>query len=135
MIYRRAGHEDRDEILGINTEAEKTVPDTPFHRSGKGLIGTRIPLDAFFVAQENGRIVGIVSALPLDNHYWHVGHFYVVPEYRGNGVARGLLEAAAAWHRQAGRRAALIMGDPELMGVYGSVGFTEVGKVMQWEHE
>jgi GNAT superfamily N-acetyltransferase len=51
----------------------------------------------YFVADENGRIVGLAGVSPG----W-VEQLYVLPELQGRGVGSALLDAAVAWRRKAG---------------------------------
>lgn len=63
--------------------------------------------DAFaaaFVAEDEGTLVGFVSggiesAPPsrLPDRHLTIGHFYVVPPYRGLGIGRQLFRAIAEW--------------------------------------
>jgi ribosomal protein S18 acetylase RimI-like enzyme len=66
--------------------------------------------DSFaFFAEEDGRLVGYVVGFYDEPHFmWstgrvgHIDSFYVLPELRGRGVGRLLMEAAYAEMRQAG---------------------------------
>ena len=66
--------------------------------------------DSFaFLAEEEGRLVGYVVGFYDEPHFmWstgrvgHIDSFYVLPELRGRGVGRLLMEAAYAEMRQAG---------------------------------
>ena len=66
--------------------------------------------DSFaFFAEEEGRLVGYVVGFYDEPHFmWstgrvgHIDSFYVMPELRGRGVGRLLMEAAYAEMRQAG---------------------------------
>ena len=66
--------------------------------------------DSFaFFAEEEGRLVGYVVGFYDEPHFmWstgrvgHIDSFYVLPELRGRGVGRLLMEAAYAEMRQAG---------------------------------
>ena len=62
-----------------------------------------------FLAEEEGRLVGYVVGFYDEPHFmWstgrvgHIDSFYVLPELRGRGVGRLLMEAAYAEMRQAG---------------------------------
>jgi ribosomal protein S18 acetylase RimI-like enzyme len=62
-----------------------------------------------FFAEEEGRLVGYVVGFSDEPHFmWstglvgHIDSFYVLPELRGCGVGRLLMEAAYAEMRQAG---------------------------------
>ena len=73
--------------------------------------------DSFaFLAEEDGRLVGYVVGFYDEPHFmWstgrvgHIDSFYVLPELRGRGVGRLLMEAAYAEMRQAGATMALEM--------------------------
>ena len=66
--------------------------------------------DSFaFFAEEEGRLVGYVVGFYDEPHFmWstgrvgHIDSFYVMPELRGRGVGRLLMDAAYAEMRQAG---------------------------------
>ena len=66
--------------------------------------------DSFaLLADEDGRLVGYVVGFYDEPHFmWstgrvgHIDNFYVLPELRGRGVGRLLMEAAYAEMRQAG---------------------------------
>ena len=64
-----------------------------------------------------------------------IGDLYVLPAARGHGVARALVEAAAAWSRRIGCSALLVTitaeGEREhgLVGFYDRLGFAIAGRV------
>jgi GNAT superfamily N-acetyltransferase len=67
--------------------------------------GQRVP--EVLIAVENDRLLGTVSIvendLPGSEHLnpW-LASLYVLPEHRGRGVARTLVQAAEAWAKKAG---------------------------------
>ena len=87
-----------------------------------------------FVAEDEGRPVGYVIGFYEEPHFmWetgrvgHVDSFYVLPETRGQGVGRRLMEAAYAAMREAGASTVALemVADNEVArGFYEQEGFT-----------
>jgi ribosomal protein S18 acetylase RimI-like enzyme len=84
-----------------------------------------------FMAVDAGRVVGWADVFPAWAHaVAHVGSLGmgVLPEYRGQGIGRRLLEAciAKAWARGITRIELEVRADNErAIGLYKSVGFTQ----------
>jgi predicted GNAT family acetyltransferase len=57
-----------------------------------------------FFIEENGARLAQMTYRHLDAGRILIDHTYVEPRLRGRGVARSLLDAAAAWARGSGRR-------------------------------
>ncbi len=57
---------------------------------------------AFWVAEADGGVVGLVCAWPLADGAWELAKMYVAPTHRGGGVAPALAEAAEAHARAQG---------------------------------
>ncbi len=87
-----------------------------------------------FFAEEDGRLVGYVIGFFEQPHFmWetgrvgHVDSFYVLPEMRGRGVGRLLMEAAYAAMRDAGAETValeMVAADEIARRFYEREGFT-----------
>jgi GNAT superfamily N-acetyltransferase len=86
---------------------------------------------------ENG-LVGIVSVTTMLYIEWgrlgEIGDLYVLPEERGLGIARALVQAAIAWCRSRGCSAVAVTITPEgeaahsLSRFYAKFGFAPTGR-------
>jgi aminoglycoside 6'-N-acetyltransferase I len=65
-----------------------------------------------------------------------IGDLYVVPEARGRGIARALVDASLAWCRERGCASVQVVITPEgqgahdLMGFYRRLGFSPTGRTL-----
>ncbi len=84
--YRSA---DLDSIVELESRA---FPVGPYSRRMLSSI-FRNPLSFTFVAEEDGRIIGYASVLPLDAESADVESIAVDPDYQGRGIGGILLEA------------------------------------------
>jgi len=92
------------------------------------------------VASNKGHIVGIVTVTSLLYIEWgrlgEIGDLYVLPEARGNGIARRLVQAAIAWCRAGGCSAVEVIMTPlgeaahGLSNFYSRLGFAATGRTI-----
>lgn len=85
----------------------------------------------FSVLTDAGRVVGTVAALPKDEGTVEIKRLYLLPEYRGRGHGRALMEHALARARGAGCRVAVAWSDARLETahrVYDRLGFDRIGE-------
>ncbi len=85
----------------------------------------------FYVLVDQGRVVGTVAAVPKDAATAEVKRLYLLPEYRGRGQGRALLEHILDRIRQAGHREAIAWSDVRLETahkVYDRLGFERIGE-------
>jgi putative acetyltransferase len=85
----------------------------------------------FSVLVDGGRVVGTVAAVPRDGSTWELKRLYLLPEYRGRGQGRALIEHALARARAAGGRDAVAWSDVRLETahhVYVRLGFEPIGR-------
>ena len=94
--------------------------------------------NAVLLAIEGEEVLGIITlttSFGLDfGLSAELEDLYVVPEARGRGIASGLLDAALAWCRARGVRAAYLVVLPDdaaagrLLRFYGARGFVDEGR-------
>jgi putative acetyltransferase len=91
-----------------------------------------------FLAREGSASVGVatVTANFGIEYAWaaELEDLYVVPEHRGRGIARLLIEECEAWARRQGCSSVLVTVTPEgqhrhdLVGLYRHLGFADRGR-------
>lgn len=96
----------------------------------------RSPAHAVLVAEDTGRVVGLVTAHP----YWpapvyeerlevYVNELVVDPAWRGRGIGRALVEAVRAWARRLGAvrvRAGVVSANARARAFWQHVGATDL---------
>ncbi|HEX3497298.1 MAG TPA: GNAT family N-acetyltransferase, partial [Methylocella sp.] len=90
------------------------------------------------VAINNGHFVGIVTVTSMLYIEWgrlgEIGDLYVLPEARGNGIARCLVQAAINWCRARGCSSVEVVLTPlgeaahGLSSFYSRLGFAATGR-------
>jgi putative acetyltransferase len=84
----------------------------------------------FLVARDDGRAVGCVALMPIEDGIGEIKRVWTVPEARGRGVASALLAAIEAAAR-ARRMPALMLEtsdkQPDAVGLFRKHGFVERG--------
>jgi GNAT superfamily N-acetyltransferase len=88
----------------------------------------------------DGQPVGVVTVTTMLYVEWgrmaEIGDLYVLPEHRGRGIARALVQAAVAWSRELGCSAVEVVMTPEgeashgLSQFYKALGFAETGRTI-----
>jgi len=84
------------------------------------------PLGRTFVAEAGGVRLGMVFLRPSGPEAMEIKRLYVLPEARGTGAGRALLDAAVAAAKAAGARALRLDTARSLrpaLALYGSMGF------------
>ncbi|HEY3010661.1 MAG TPA: GNAT family N-acetyltransferase [Micromonosporaceae bacterium] len=85
-----------------------------------------------FIAEVDGRFVGHAGgiAAPHEPLLTVVFAVYITPEYRGTGLLADLVDAVAAWSRDAGRPELLlevVTGNERARRAYERLGFVDTG--------
>lgn len=80
-----------------------------------------------YVLEEDGRLVGFYSLMPLDPGRVELGHLFVDPTDIGQGHGRRLIEHAAAEARRRGWDVLVIQGDPNARLFYEACGAVRIG--------
>jgi GNAT superfamily N-acetyltransferase len=102
------------------------------------------PGEGLWIAEDDGRAVGTVTLNDLGGGLGRLGHLVLLPEARGSGVGRRLVETVLETAREAGyeRLELYTFSDLRAAGqLYRSVGFEKVsgehtvrwGREMEWE--
>jgi len=92
------------------------------------------------VALNKGHFVGIVTVTSMLYIEWgrlgEIGDLYVLPEARGNGIARRLVQASIDWCRDQGCNAVEVVTTPlgeaahGLSNFYSRLGFAATGRTI-----
>jgi RimJ/RimL family protein N-acetyltransferase len=87
---------------------------------------------AQFVADPGGRLIGHAggTVLPEEPHVTVVFAVYVTPAHRGTAVLPDLIDAVAAWSRDAGRpdlMLEVVVGNDRAVRAYERLGFVDTG--------
>lgn len=85
----------------------------------------------FAVLLDGARVVGTVAALPHGAGACEIKRVYLLPEYRGRGHGRALMEYIIDWALDAGYRAAIAWSDVRFTtahAVYARLGFERFGE-------
>jgi ribosomal protein S18 acetylase RimI-like enzyme len=91
-----------------------------------------------FVWDEGGKVAGNVSVSQAGWDRWHISNVAVASAYRSRGIARRLMQAALTYiWEQGGRWVTLQVREdnPVAVSLYRSLGFEELGKVVEMELE
>ena len=89
---------------------------------------------ALLLARSGEQVLGCAAVHPLASREQsaEMKRLYVLPEARGRGVGRALIEACAMWAREHGARELLLDTVPEAMPgavrLYRSLGFEPTGR-------
>ena len=85
---------------------------------------------AFWVLEEDGRLVGTVAVVPLSDTEVEIKRVYLDAALRGQGWGRRLLEHAIAWARARGYQRLSLWSDLKFERAhvaYRRLGFTQAG--------
>src|SRR5919197_4358120 len=85
----------------------------------------------FWVLVDDGRVVGTVAVVPNGRVACEIKRLYLLPEYRGRGLGRALMEQTLDWARASGYQHIVAWSDARLRtahGVYERMGFTRFGE-------
>jgi GNAT superfamily N-acetyltransferase len=114
LAVRRASTRDLDTVVSLRLALLREYSDHPIYgrlrsdaeRHARPLFASQLssPLEAMFIAEQDGRPVGILrcvetQASPLlePERYAYVSSVYVVPDRRRSGVLQAMLDAAERW--------------------------------------
>jgi putative acetyltransferase len=89
------------------------------------------PHGAFFVARQNGRIVGSIGVERLATNRAELHRLYLEKNLRGYGFGRALVEAAIAWCREKGITHLMLWSDTRFdraHALYERMGFQRTGE-------
>lgn len=97
----------------------------------------RFDLDATFVAEADGAVVGLISLYANEEGGAELG-MMVAKDWRRRGVGRALLDAAVAWARARGLRRLLLdvfARNDAAISLYRGFGFVEDGRTREIARE
>ena len=105
------------------SDFDSDLLDIPGHYADRG--------GWFSVLTDAGRVVGTVAAVPKDAAACEIKRLYLLPQYRGRGLGRALMEHILDRVREAGFREAVAWSDVRLETahqVYDRLGFERIGE-------
>ncbi|WP_129714022.1 GNAT family N-acetyltransferase [Pedobacter sp. SYP-B3415] len=88
------------------------------------------------LAYADDKAVGCGAFKPFDEQRIEIKRMYVLPEYRGKGVATAMLKELEAWAVEEGRTKAVLetgKRQPEAIALYHKVGYTDIPNFGQYE--
>ncbi|MEO1291997.1 MAG: GNAT family N-acetyltransferase [Pseudomonadota bacterium] len=141
---RRAINEDAALIAPLYADffAEDGIetPDREIEENLAAMLAD--PRAAVFVAEASGRPVGLVSATTSIGVEFglsaEIEDLFMLPAYRGHGIARQLFEQAMAWCMAEGAREIVLVITPlaeqaqGLTQLYEKFGFRRSGRIMMY---
>ncbi len=110
--------------------AEATYTPYPPGRFEPELVRDHVAL----VAEEGGEVVGTVYANLSNPHFGYVFGVYTVPQARGRGVGRALMQAIAGLLRAEGREYVVLSVDTPNAGArafYDRLGFEDASRMLR----
>ncbi len=121
---------DSPDAFGSTYAAEAALPDAWWQArlSSASTSGADLPLLALVDGDHAG--LAWVQLAPEASQIANLYQMWVAPEFRGHGVGRMLLEAAADWARSAGAtelRLGVTIGDSPAFRLYSRAGFLPIG--------
>lgn len=109
MQLRRATVADVEAIAVLFDRYRQFYEQAPDLAKARDFIQARLSADesVIFLAEDNGQVLGFTQLFPSFSSVraaraWILNDLYVLPEARRQGVARGLLDAAADFGRSTG---------------------------------
>ena len=119
--------EARRLLAALDEDLLRRYPEDAIHRlhPGEG----EDPGVTFLIARVDGRAAGCGALRRLDPDVGEIKRMFVVPEFRGRGIARRILAALESEARRAGHsRVRLETGtrQPEAIALYRSAGYAEI---------
>jgi RimJ/RimL family protein N-acetyltransferase len=129
---RLAGLRAHPEVFGADYATSAAQPIEHWqeraHRGAGGEHGIT------YFAEAGGDLVGVTvlirDASPKLRHTGYLVSVYVMPEWRGMGIADGLIEACLAWGRELGLRLvrlSVVTSNTAAIRRYARLGFTVYG--------
>lgn len=126
------------EVLSLENAFLKEIGEEPmsaeaFLRLKEAILQQRI---TFFAVRMEERLIGMCSVSPCFSTFACKGcgvfdDFYILPEHRGQGIARRLVNAAQAWCRERGYASLIVGCSRGDAAMYHSLGFdTELGMML-----
>jgi ribosomal protein S18 acetylase RimI-like enzyme len=135
MTIRKATHDDLDAIQALWQAMEDEIGGPEWVRESweEELVDVKRRLEdsAVFLAEEDGKVVGLLGLDFGNPKIAHVQSVYVVPEARRRGVAAQLMNEASAMAREHGYaniELDVLSSNHAALAVYERLGFVEYQK-------
>ena len=131
MTVRHATADDLETLAALweQWQTETSAPpwaDTSWE-ANQGEFEHSLDANALFLAEEDGRPVGFVTAW-LEGHFAKIGDLYVLEAERRHGTGRLLVETVIDNLRARGATHLLVDANPAALDFYDRLGFREVSR-------
>ena len=142
MKIRQAKMADLDEITEVESICFPPLEAAPGKSFEKRL---ETFISSFLIAEENGKIIGFINGCVTndteihdemfadtswhnpDGDYQSIFGLVVIPEYRGKGVARKLMDALIERTRSRGKKGLILTCKEPLINFYSAFGYENRG--------
>jgi len=127
-----------DELWMLENEFLKAVGEEAIKPENRRGLETAVEEEKiiFFAARLNGKVIGICSVSPTFSTFacktcGIFDDFFIRPEYRGQGIARMLVNAVQLWCKERDYASLTVGCAPTDIAMYRSLGFdTELGTML-----
>ena len=131
LVIRAPAADEADALTGLclRSKASWGYDDAFMAASRAALTVTpkRLATDRVWVAQQGGRLVGVVAVVDTDLGC-ELDLLFVEPELKGSGIGRMLMNHVAASLRARGVAKLVILSDPNAEAFYRRCGAVRVGE-------
>ncbi len=129
MTVRHASAEDLDALQALWEQWQAESPESPpwadvSWEANRSEFERSLDANALFLAEEDGRPVGFVTAW-LEDHFARIGDLYVTEAGRRHGTGRLLVDTVIENLRARGATHLFVNANPAVLDFYDRLGFRE----------
>jgi GNAT superfamily N-acetyltransferase len=131
---RHATEDDREALRALWERWQAELRDVPpwadtSWQANEPELDRALAANALFLAEDGGEAVGFVSSW-LEDHVGRVGDLYVVPQARGSGAGRELVNAVVENLRARGATHLFVSSNRDALVFYERLGFREDSRTL-----
>jgi predicted N-acetyltransferase YhbS len=110
-------------VSGVAFELDLTDARTRDRWTGRVAASLRTDPGGAFVAEQDGRVIGVVQAIRRDERLWVLSLLTVDPKVQSGGAGRGLLGAALGYAHESDHGLIVSSSDYRALRIYALAGF------------